>query len=63
MKITSIVAFCGADGCFSYGFGKFAVIKGSGVDEPAYAVSVILIEDRSTIGATLCVEFSDLGFS
>ncbi|BAY98558.1 hypothetical protein NIES37_25090 [Tolypothrix tenuis PCC 7101] len=41
-----------AVGCVGKGLGKFAVVVGGGVDEPAYAVSIIIDEDGSTVGAT-----------
>jgi len=56
------VACGGAEGCVSEGLGEFAVIKGGGVDEPAYAVGVVVDEDGATVGATKGVIGGDNSF-
>jgi hypothetical protein len=52
----------GAKGCVGEEGGEFVVIKGGGIDEPAYIVSVVVDEDGATVGATKGVIVGDLGF-
>jgi hypothetical protein len=52
----------GAVGGVGEGLREFAVIEGGGVDEPAYAVSVVVDEDGSAVGATKGVIGGDNSF-
>lgn len=56
------IACGGAEGCVGEGGGKFAVVVGGGVDEPADSVGIIVDEDCATVGATKGVVVCDLGF-